>query len=208
MNDSGGHVWRSAAGKNNYAGKCKFEFIDEYPLLEDEKFKKHPVHNIELSQYGKLRIILHRKKCGYIKYGKIWKGYKHKKYRRIELKKKGFLVHRLVYETFSDVLIEPNILILHNDSLPDKVRYDQDGCERNYLCDLRVGTCQENSSEYWTQKMGNKRIQATHKQSGHIIIEKYAQLFVKKHGFNSGKISSVLNGKRKSHKGYKFEYIN
>jgi hypothetical protein len=76
---------------------------------------------------------------------------KSRRYRRTKINGKTMPVHRVIWECKYGE-IEEGMVIMHDDSIPKATRLDSDGCERNWLSDLSVGTLKENSQSYQKHK--------------------------------------------------------
>ena len=72
----------------------------------------------------------------------------------IKNKSRHFYMHRLVWTAFNGPIPE-GMFVLHNDSNP--LTRDENNVQRNWLCDLRLGTQSENMQEYNDNKPDNKK---------------------------------------------------
>jgi hypothetical protein len=112
------------------------------PLLPGEVFKPFEA-DIEVAQFGRLKLPG----------GKITRGFRrkgsHYRYVKVKLvgdkKRKNYLVHRIMAMfKFGKEIVSKN-QVHHDDTTDTRV----DGIERNWLCDLSIGTPQENTQSYY-----------------------------------------------------------
>ena len=84
-----GGIWAVLNGRYKHTGNLTFEYVEE-PDLENECWDNHPEHGIPVSTQGRV-IIQSRKTPG---------SRRADGYMLVNYKKKGYLVHRLVAETW------------------------------------------------------------------------------------------------------------
>ena len=84
-------------------------------------------------------------------YGNEMKG---TRYRRVGGAKK--YVHRLLMELMLNRKLSKSEIVMHT-NFPDEIRRDENGYERNYPCDLKVGTQSENIQEWHDNERKRKR---------------------------------------------------
>ncbi len=137
------HICKVFSGLQKTSGGHKFKKVEAKSLsnnLRVETFYDHPT--IESPFGGKISIS----NFGRIKFDKynITKGYKGIEttgyfYRRIGINGKQYLVHRLLRECWLGRELKTHEFVCHKTYLDGRHR-DDEGCHRNWLCDLRVDT--------------------------------------------------------------------
>ena len=146
--------------------------------------------------------------------GKIW-SYSHKKflkpattkdgYQRVMLydnegKGKWYLLHRVVYEAVTGEPIPKGYEINHISEAKDE----------NFFENLQLLSHKQNIN------FGTGTIRSTKSRSKQVGAFKNGELIfiftslneARRQGFNSGHISKCCNGKRNTHKGYTWKYLN
>lgn len=110
-------------------------------------------------------------------------------------------VHRLVAEAF---LPNPNNYKEINHKDEDKssnIVENLEWCDRKY--NVNYGTCISRKAE-----KRSKAINQIDKVTGEVVRQWKSAIEAERNGYSHGCISECCNGKRKSHKGYKWSYSN
>lgn len=172
--------------------------IENYKDVKDFE-GKYQVSNfgqilsLSYGRTGKPKLLKPQKtKDGYLRVGLSKNG-----------KRKSFLVHRLVAETFipnSNNLIEVN----HKDEDKTNNRTDNlEWCDRKY--NMNYGTCIERIVKKTTNgKLSKTVLQFT--KSGDFVREWISAKECGRNGFILSCVIRCCQGKRKSHKGYIWQY--
>ena len=145
------------------------------------KYQVSNLGQVRSLKFGKIKILKQEDKNGY---------------KRIQLKKKHFLVHRLVAICFIDNPLNYPI-INHKDEDPSNNRIDNlEWCSIQYNNNY--------SRKYINTK--SKKVNCFDLQGNLVKTYNSMNEAEKQDGFTHGKIAAVCNGKRKTHHGYRFEY--
>lgn len=113
-------------------------------------------------------------------------------------KKKPFYVHRLVAEAF---IQNPNNLPQVNHKNENKhlnIVENLEWCDSKY--NMNYGTARERTSEK------QRKIVYQYTKNNELVAVYHGVNECAKYGFEPSSISSCCNGKRKTHKGYKWSY--
>ena len=156
----------------------------------------------QVSNWGRVKSLnyKHTGKEGILKPGKTKRGYLYVSLCKEEKRKKHY-IHRLVLQNFSPVE--------NMDEL--QVNHINENKEKNYLSNLEWCTCKENCNH------GTRNARAAEKKSIPIAQLTLDGKFVKawksihdaerEGGFDQGNINKCCQGKFKTHKGYKWQYL-
>ena len=150
------------------------------------------VKSLNYRHTGKEKLLKPGKhKCGYL-YVILWK----------ERKPTRYSIHRLVLSTFSPVENMHELQVNHiNEKKADNRLENLEWCDRSYNnnYDTRNDRVAERNSIPIVQlTIGGK----------YIKIWKSSMDAQRKGGFNQGHIIQCCKGKRKTHKGYKWQYLH
>ena len=138
-------------------------------------------------------LSLHKCNKGYIRCSLYKNGVKHTK-----------KVHRLVAESF-----------IFNEFNKEQVNHIDGNKENNHYLNLEWNTNKENCN-HSRQTLGHKNSSGKDNslsmaiccKKDNIVIKKFESINeAKRQGYNIANISQCLNGKRKTHKGYVWEYL-
>ena len=160
---------------------CKFRNYDKYDVYPDGRIFSYYTNK-------------------FLKPGLNSQGYQQVTLVDDEGNKKTYRLNRLIYETFSGSPIPEGMQVNHIDE--DKTN----DCFSN----LNLMTPKENTN--WGS--GIERChKAISKQVGAFKNDELVMVFQStreagRFGFNQGKISDCCNGKRKTHKGFEWKYLN
>ena len=160
---------------------CKFRDYSKYEVYEDG------------------RIWSYRKKK-FLKPATLPNGYQKVTLTDNEGKQKNYLLHRVVFEAVSSAPIPEGMQINHRNEIKTS----------NMITNLELMSPKQNSN-YGTR---NSRIaESKSKQVGAFKNGNLVTTFqsIKEagiQGFNQGHISECCNGKRKTHKGFEWKYLN
>jgi hypothetical protein len=193
------HKLINKSARNGYwvNSQYKFKYVTE-ELFHGEIFK--PLGNYKISNKGRIKM-----RSGKITYGSFNKLSK-SKYRTVGIKlekdteKKSYPVHRLVWMAFNGPIPEGKV-IMHNDTYNT---LDKEGCERNWLEDLSLGTQKENMQSYHDNKSDTRGVRCVDTDEDFISAGEAGR----KLNLDAGLIAWVCQKKRKTTGGFKFEYIN
>ena len=160
----------------------------------------------QISNLGRIKSLNNKKSKNQYKKERILKPYinNNERYMTIFLCKNGkrrkFRIHRLVAEMFipnPNNLLEVNHI---NENKLDNNIYNLEWCTPSY--NVNHGT----RNKRVANKLAKKVIGINKNNTKVIILKSTRQ--GDKFGFNSSHISGCCNGKRKSHKGYKWYYLD
>lgn len=175
-------------------GKRKRKNRISLEIDPEEVFK--PIGEYEVSNKGKFKH-----KNGFLTSGSKLRGTKYKK-ALIKLpgdyKRKTYYIHVLVWRAFNGP-IEKGKVVMHDDN---NHTLTPDGYERNWLCDLKLGTQKENCLSYHSNRNDLKSVYCYENKKTYP----YAAIAAKELGLHRGHISSVCKGKRRKAGGYTFKY--
>ena len=132
----------------------KFEFLID-PDLPDEiwsqiKSQNPYIKKLGFCAYSNLGRVQFSK-SGIKTYGNEMKGTRY----RVAAHK---LVHRLIMELMEDRKLSKSEVVMHT-NFPDEIRRDKNGYERNYPCDLKVGTQSENMQDFQNERKRKRKLQ-------------------------------------------------
>lgn len=182
---------RSSIFQNTWCKDYKFKYKEE-PLIEGEVFKEW--NGYQISNKGRYRT----------KRGKLFKGSKRGKYRTVGLtingEYKNYSIHRIIWEAFNGPIPE-GLVVMHNDEDP---KIDEEGCERNWLEDLSLGTKQENSQSFHDNRTDLKRVRCV--ETG--VIYNNARHAMKETEISNSTIGLVCKKKQKTAGGFTWEYVS
>ena len=145
--------------------------------------------------------------------GKIW-SYKSKKFLKPQINKDGYqqvwlydnegnrklyYLHRVIYESVTGKPIPSGMQINHRSEVKDE----------NFFANLELMTCKENIN--WGTG-NNRRSKSQGKQVGafknnELVMTFHSTNEAQRQGFYHSAVSNCCNGKRKTHKGYEWHYI-
>ena len=137
----------------------------------------------------------------FLKYQTNHKGYKRVTLTDNEGKQKTYLVHRIVYETFSGSPIPNNLQCNH-------INEDKSDCR---FCNINLMTPRENvnwgSRNERSAKSQSKKVGAF--KNNELIMSFQSTQEAGRNGFNSGNVSRCCNGVKyyKTYKGYTWRYL-
>ena len=117
-------------------------------------------------------------------------------YLDISLKRRHFRIHRLVAEMF-----------IENPNEYDFVNHKDEVVSNNTVENLEWCTCYYNNNYGNRNKEISKTIIGVNIENGDIV-EFYGMREAERNGFNHANISECCNGNRKTHKGYKWYYLD
>jgi hypothetical protein len=185
------NIYNVLNGRHKTTGKRKhrFEYVEQ-PDLENECWDNHPEHGIPVSTQG--RVIIQSRKT----YGSSYTS----GYMLVFYKKKGYLVHRLVAETW-----------LHNPEKKPQVDHIDNKPGNNTLANLRWVTRSENIQHSYDTNANRKSHAAAQSRPIRCIETQTeypsATIAAKELGLHRGNICSVLNGRYKTTGNLTFEYV-
>lgn len=159
------------------------------------KFRQYD--NYEVYEDGRIYSYSHKK---FLKPWTIKNGYQIVLLVDNDGKKKKYLVHRIVYETFSGEPIPPNMQVNHIDEKKDN----------NARSNLNLMSPKQNSNwgtrnERMAKKL-SKQVGAFNK-NGELVMVFSSVMEAHRNEFDGSSISKCCNGKLKTHKGYEWKYI-
>ena len=165
--------------------------------LPNEQWKPYKNTTFMISNLGRIRNM----KTNNLLKGKITKDGYREWCLSINGKKKSYLAHRLIYETFIGELQEEYVI------------NHKDGNKLNNCVDnLEQITYQENTNHAYYQIKSNPNIKQVGKYSlDNELLEVYpscAEAARQNIGCKANLICNVCNGKTNTHHGYKWKYIN
>jgi hypothetical protein len=135
------------------------------------------------------------------------------KYRKVGLKcarskkVKKIMVHRLVWMAKFGEIPKP-LVVMHDDSIDT---LDVEGCERNWVCDLSLGTLSDNQRSFVENTDRYRKViciftpLSSNRVNGKVF--KNAVEAANVLSLNVHCIRRVCSGKRIHHKGFKFKYV-
>ena len=185
---SGANIVAVCRGVQKTAYGFKWEYFIEEDL-EGEFWKKHPILDLECSNKGRVRWL--QKNC---RYHTTFGGKHTCGYLCVEFKRKKYLVHRLIAETF-----------LTNDNNKPQVNHIDTNIYNNAIDNLE-----------WCNQQENMRSEKTHKKLSHKIksIDKngYEKCYTsireaEREGFCRCSIERCLKGLQNEHKELKWKYV-
>ena len=169
---------------------CKFRDYDKYEVYDD----------------GRIWSYSHKK---FLKPSTNNKGYQLVSLSDNEGKLKKYLLHRVVYETFSGEPIPNNLQCNHI----NEIKTD------NRFCNINLMTCKENLNFGSRNARAGKSLTKANTnnpklskevgayKNGELIMTFESTQEAKRQGFCSSAIVRCCNGKRKTHKGFEWRYI-
>lgn len=173
----------------------KFKYVEE-PLLDGEIFK--PLGVYQVSSKGRVKM-----KRGNITVGSNLSG-NNSKYRAVLIKlygdvvKRHYLVHTLVWMAHVGPISNGHV-IMHDDKVHT---LDEEGCERNHLEDLSVGTQQQNMQSYHDNRTDLKRVRCIDNNTIYFS----AAVAARELELDGSHIHKVCCKKLKTTGGKRFEY--
>lgn len=186
---SSNHITNVCRGLANSAYGYKWEYVEE-KKINGEIFKKHPYLNIEVSNFGRVKIIAYGGR------NRITKGSDNTRgYLRITIGGKQYFVHRLVAETF-----------IPNPSNKLEVNHKNSNTKDNKAENLEWVTRQENMLSENTHSKTSYKVDL-YNLNGEFI-DTYSSLtqMCKKKYLDLKCVRMCLSGKFKQHHGYTFKY--
>lgn len=113
---------------------------------------------------------------------------------------KTYLVHRVVFEAVTGEPIPEGMQVNHI----NEIKTD------NRFCNLNIMTCKENirwgSGIERCHKAQSKRVGAF--KNNELVITFSSTNEAGRQGFNQSSVAACCNGKRKTHKGYEWRYLD
>lgn len=155
--------------------------LDYISLYEVSNFGR-----VRSLKYGKVRILKPGKQTNGYLYVNLWK----------DGKRKHFRVHRLVWEAFNGIIPDG-----HQINHISENKTDCSLCNLNLMTpkeNVNWGTCNQRIAE----KQSEPVLQLT--LTDKLIKEWPSIMEIGRNGFDQGSVSKCCNGKRKSHKGFKW----
>lgn len=152
----------------------------------EEIWKEHPTLGIKVSNFGRVETCRGK----HISFGSD-NGYG---YKIVGCKGKMYMIHRLVYETFSG-------------EIPDgmQVNHIDENKANNMVDNLNLMTNKENCN-YGTRNKRLSKVVLQFTKDGRFVREWASTAECGTNGFNQGNIVSCCNGKLKSAYGYIWRY--
>lgn len=114
--------------------------------------------------------------------------------------RKMYYLHRVVYEAVSGEPIPPNMQVNHID----------ENKENNAISNLNLMSPKQNTN-YGTcisRRANTQSKQVGAFKNGKLVITFKSTQEARRNGFNQCSVWSCCNGKRKTHKGYTWRYLN
>lgn len=160
---------------------CKFRYYDNYDVYLDGRI---------FSYYTNKFLTPYTNKKGY----QVVLLYDN------EGNRKMYYLHRVVYEAVTGEPIQPNMQVNHIDEIKTS----------NMITNLELVSPKQNSN--WGTR--NNRIAKTQSKQvgafkdGELIMTFPSTMEAGRNGFSQQSVSACCNGKRKTHKGYTWKYLN
>lgn len=176
---------------NGICKKCNgyvWKYINDEEI-DGEIFKKHPIIGVEVSNFGRIRVINGN-------WTRITTGSKNTiGYLTFRYNGKSYFVHRLVAETF-----------IENPFNKPQVNHIDCNKENNYVSNLEWCTAKENLLSFETYKKCAKEIDLYDLNLNFIKTYKSLSEMCRELSLQAPNVIKCLNGVRKSHKNYCFKY--
>ena len=122
-----------------------------------------------------------------------------------EEKMKGYLVHRIVYETFSGSPIPEGMQVNHINEIKTDNRFEN----LNLMApkeNVNWGSGIERCRKANTNNPKRSKSVGAYKD-GNLVLSFPSVMEAHRNGFDGSSITKCCNGERKTHRGYKWRYI-
>lgn len=110
---------------------------------------------LRVTNKGRVKIKGGKYTRGYLRYinkhndsGEVVR-HRETRYRRVKIDHLEYSVHVLIMTAKLNREIPKGFVVMHNDAIPTSVRLDEEGAERNWIGDLKIGSESDNSRGYY-----------------------------------------------------------
>lgn len=138
----------------------EFEMFPESDIFKRmaDKYENPDLAYIRVTNKGRIRMPHGKYNRGYLRFFRRYdengniERYLTSRYRRVKVGRREFSVHVLMMMAKHNQEIPKGYVVMHDDSIPESTRLDEEGGERNFIDDLTIGTTSDNIRSYHKHK--------------------------------------------------------